>query len=120
MGKIKKVDQKKEVFADVLNLLRAAFRYSYLSMQTQVLQHYPPSSVFLAAINMKIPKVFFYMQKNLKIILSLMLRLSQSVITTICTKRNVFYLYFLTIFFFHPSKKKKNINICICIILCFL
>ena len=83
-GKIKKVDQKREVFADVLNLLKAAFRDSYLCMQTQVLQHYPPSSVFLAAINMKIPKVFFKCKKNLKIILSLMLRLSQSVITTIC------------------------------------
>ena len=82
-GKIKKVDQKREVFADVLNLLKAAFRDSYLCMQTQVLQHYPPSSVFLASINMKIPKVFFY-TTNMKIILSLMLELSQSVITTIC------------------------------------
>ena len=61
MGKIKKVDQKKEVFADVLNLLKAAFRDSYLCMQTQVLQHYPPSSVFLAAINMKITKLFFFL-----------------------------------------------------------
>ena len=29
-GKIKKVDQKREVFADVLNLLKAAFQDSYL------------------------------------------------------------------------------------------
>jgi len=64
-GKIKKVDQKIEVFADVLNLLKAAFRDSYLCMQTQVLQYYPPSSVFLAAINMKIPKVFFLIAKKI-------------------------------------------------------
>ena len=120
MGKIKKVDQKKEVFADVLNLLKAAFRDSYLCMQTQVLQHYPPSSVFLAAINMKIPKVFFLMQKK-----------SENHIIfnveafTVCHHyhlyiKKCFLFIFLTIFLFHPSFLKKHINICICIILCFL
>ena len=83
-GKIKRVDQESEVCQDVLDLLTARFRDFHLRMQAQVLQHYPPSSVWLAARYIQRPHFCSKLKKNLKIKLFLMLRVSQSVTTTIC------------------------------------
>ena len=117
-GKIKKVDQESEVCQDILHLLTDAFRYSHLRMQAQVLQHYHPSSVWLAARNMKQPHFCSNFKKSENQIifnvegftvchlyhLHIKKCLSMSFLNHIC-----FPFKFLI----------KSINICICIFLCF-
>ena len=73
-------DQESEVCQDDLDLLTAAFgdSFSFFRMQAQVHQHYPPSSVWLAARNMRGHLGVHFKEKNSKINLQCCVFLSMS------------------------------------------